>query len=310
MRYVIIIACYLLILIAVVFPATAQQVPSTVDAEHHTIIAFIQPIASKARVLVNDLVIWETESVFGVWVYQVNLTAWLDTEPTKVQIQVHLGNNQQAYCNAELRSGSGNLEKAHILEKVSFSAADTTGNQWNRFNTIIGQELSRPNGAVRPIWAVPHEHRLAQAIKSNSTHLVKVVQNSLQTCSFSELMPLITPALTNQAMMEGVSPGLLIHMMTEMLKRNCIPNIEVADTMRQYHKGRYKDIMAPINYEDLTYRFAKTDQDKRGNLYTPVQAIEFRTSDNRQFNVNVFLSYTDGRRNRRFISRFSFDRTR
>lgn len=309
MRCILILTSYLLILIAGGFPAIAQQVPPKDNAEHEAVIAFIQPVASRARVLVNELVIWETEPVFGVWVYQVNLTPWLDTEPSKVQIQVHLGNNQQAYCKAELRSGAGNSKKIKIVQKVSFSAADTEGNQWNRMNTIIEKTLSRPKGAIRPIWAAPHEHDLGQAIRPKSTDLVKAVQNSLQTCSFSDLMPLITPALTNQAMMEGVSPGLLIHMMKRMLTKHCIPNIKVADTRRQYHKGNYKNIMAPINYKDLTYQFAKTDTGERGNLYSPREAVEFSSEDNRQFNARVFLSYTDAKRNRRFISRFFFDRT-
>lgn len=310
MRWILVMSLISLLLIAGVCPVPAQQVSQNANTDHDSVIAFIQPIASRARILLNDLVIWETEPVFGVWVYQVNLTSWLDTEPSKVQIQVHLGNNKQAYCNAELRSGNGSPANGKILKKISFSAADTKGNQWNRFNTIIEHKLSRPKGSIRPIWAVPHEHELGQVVRSQSVDLVRTVQNSLQTCSISDLMPLIAPALTNQAMMEGISPGLLIHMMQNMLKKHCIPNIEVAETRSQYYKGTYRNIMAPIKYEDLTYRFAKTDKGERENLYTPGQPIEFSTSDNRQFNARVFLSYTDEKRTKRFISRFFFDRTR
>ncbi len=307
--YIVVLWIFYFVIISGVLPTWAQQVSQIDNTEQDYVIAFIHPIASQARILINDLAVWDTDMVFGVWVYQVNLTPWLDTKPSKVEIQVWLGNEKQAYCKAELISGKGSLDKAKILQKISFNAADAEGNKWNRYNTIIKHELSRPKGSIRPIWTAPHEHQLGHVIRSNSVDLVREVQNSLQTGSISDLMPLITPALTNQAVMEGASPELLIHSMENFLKKNCIPNIKMAETRRDYYKSNYKNAMAPIDYKDLTYRFAKTDSGERGNLYTPSQTIEFSTKDNRKFKASVFLSYTDENRNKRFISRFFFDRT-
>ncbi len=291
-------------------PVRAQQdVQTEIDHEQDHIIAFIHPVASRARILIDDLAVWDTDMVFGVWVYQVNLTSWLDTTPSKVEIQVHLGNDYAAYCKAEIKSGKNLLDDKEVLKQISFSASDTEGTGWNRYNTIIELELSRPKGSVRPLWATPHEYDLEHVIRSKSTDLIQEVQTCLQTCSFSDLMPLITPALTNQALMEGVSPELYIQTMLVFLKRHCIRNIKIAATSREYYSSTYQDIMAPIDYEDMSFRFTKTEDGERGNLFKPAATLEFSTEDNRQFKTRIFLSYTNEKRNRRFISRFFFDRT-
>ncbi len=47
-------------------------------------------------------------------------------------------------------------------------------------------------------------------------------------------------------------------------------------------------------------------EDKRGNLYTPKHTIKFKTRGRRGFVARPYLSYTDDKRNRRFVSRFVF----
>ena len=124
-------------------------------------------------------------------------------------------------------------------------------------------------------------------------------------------MTLIDPALTNQAMMEGIPPDLFKQAMRNKLMRYCIPNIPVAETMEDFYRLRYNDRMALPNFETLTYSFMKDPgrEDNRGDVSCPDEPILFATKNNNYYVARIFLSYTDDSRNKRYVSRFLFERT-
>ncbi len=102
----------------------ARQAPDAVNREQTSIIVYLHPVATDVEIRVDDLMIYTTGSVFGVWCYQFNLTSFLDTKPRTVEIMTRLGNKEQAYCEVEVRKISGNPATTTVLAKKTIRGAD------------------------------------------------------------------------------------------------------------------------------------------------------------------------------------------
>ncbi len=300
----------LFILCAVCFRLQVEapaQTPAEANREQTSIIVYLHPVATDVKILVDDLLVHETGSVFGVWCYQFNLTSFLDAKSRTVEIRTQLGNKESAYCDIEVRKIVGNPPKTTILAAKTIRAADLE--HWNNYLTALAIDIALPRESVRPLW-VEHNHvDLKPVVRDTSIELVKEIFTAMQKCDFDSLMTLIDPALTNQAMMEGVPPDLLKQAMRRKLMRYSIANIPVAETMRVFYDAAYTDRMAPLNFNKMTYSFLKdpSREDKKGNLYSPEEPIQFSRKDNNLFVARIFLSYTDDRRDKRYVSRFLFE---
>ena len=86
----------------------ATQAPDAAGREQTSYIVYLHPVATDVEILVDDLMIYKTGSVFGVWCYQFNVTSFLDTKPRTVEIRTRLGNKELAYCDVEVRKIAGN----------------------------------------------------------------------------------------------------------------------------------------------------------------------------------------------------------
>jgi hypothetical protein len=288
----------------------AEQTPSAADRDQTSIIVYLHPVATRVKILVDDLTIHETSHVFGVWCYQFNLTSLLDTKPQTVEIKTQLGNKESAYCDIQVRKIAGNPAKTTILAEKTIRAADLE--TWHNYLTALTINIALPENSVRPLWVEYYNDvDLKPVIRDTSIELVKEIFAAIQKCDFDSLMTLINPALTNQAMMEGTPPDLLKQAMRRKLMRYCIPNIPIDETMRVFYNRNYTDHMAPLNFNKMYYSFIKdpSREDKKGNLYSPEEVIQFSTKDNHLFVARVFLSYIDDRRNKRYVSRFLFEQT-
>jgi len=123
-------------------------------------------------------------------------------------------------------------------------------------------------------------------------------------------MVLIDPALTNQAMMEGVPPDLFKQAMRSKFMRYCIPNIPIAETMEAFYDKTYTDRMAPLNFDIIHYFFIKDPnrEDKKGNLYSPEEPIQFWTKKIISLLPGFFFpALMIGKK--WYVSRFLFDQT-
>jgi hypothetical protein len=287
----------------------AKQAPGAAHREQTSIIVYLHPVATDVEILVDDLIIHKTDSVFGVWCYQFNLTSFLDIKPRTVEIKTRLGNKDSAYCDVEVRKIVGNPAKTTILAKKTIRAADLE--TWNKDLTVLTIDIALPGDSVRPLWVEHNNIDLKPVIRDTSIELVKEIFAAMQKCEFDSLMTLIDPALTNQAMMEGAPPDLFKQAMRRKLMRYCIPNIPVAQTMQDFYQETYTDRMAPLNFDKMYYSFIKDPnrEDKKGNLYSPEEPIQFSTKKNHLFVARMFLSYTDDRKTKRYVSRFLFERT-
>ena len=287
----------------------AEKASGVTNREQTSIIVYLHPVATDVEILVDDLTIHKTDSVFGVWCYQFNLTSFLDTKPRTVEIKTRLGNKDSAYCDVEVRKILGNPAKTTILAKKTIRAADLE--TWNKDLTALTIDIALPENSVRPLWMEYNDVDLKPVIRDTSIELVKEIFTAMQQCDSESLMILIDTALTNQAMMEGVPPDLFKQAMRSKLMRYCIPNIPIAETMQDFYQETYTDRMAPLNFDKMYYSFIKdpSREDKKGNLDSPEEPIQFSTKKNHLFVARIFLSYTDERRNKRYVSRFLFERT-
>jgi hypothetical protein len=149
------------------------------------------------------------------------------------------------------------------------------------------------------------------AVRDTYTGLMKEIFTAMQQCDFESLMVLINPALTNQAMMEGVAPDLFKQALRSKLMRYCIPNIPIAETEQAFYDETYTDRMAPLNFDTMRYFCIRNPgrEDTKGNLYSPEEPIQFWTKKNHLFAARIFLSSTHDGKNKWYVSRFLFDRT-
>lgn len=288
----------------------ARQAPDAVNREQTSIIVYLHPVASDSEIRVNDLPVFTTGSVFGVWCYQFNLTSFLDTKPQTVEIRTGLGNKEQAYCEVEVRKISGNPATTTVLAQKTIRGADLE--TWTSIPiTAVTIDLALPGNSTRPLWMEHNDAMLKPAVRDTYTELLKEIFTAMQKCDVEPIMALIGPALTNQAMMEGAPPDLFKQAMRGKLKRWCIPNISVAETQEAFHDATYSNRMAPLNFEKLHYFCIKDPSraDKKGNLYVPEEPIQFYTKKNHLFAARVFLSSTDDEEKKWYVSRFLFDRT-
>ena len=288
----------------------ARQAPDAVNREQTSIIVYLHPVASDAEIRVNDLPVFTTGSVFGSWYYQFNVTSFLDTKPRTVEIRTGLGNKEQAYCEVEVRKISGNPATTTVLAKKTIRGADLE--TWTSIPiTAVTIDLALPGNSTRPLWMEHNDAMLKPAVRDTYTELLKEIFTAMQKCDVEPLMALIDSALTNQAEMEGAPPDLFKQAMRGKLKRWCIPNIPVAETMEAFHDETYSNRMAPLNFEKVHYFCIKDPgrADKKGNLYVPEEPIQFYTKKNHLFAARVFLSCTNDGSKKWYVSRFLFDRT-
>ncbi len=287
----------------------ARQAPDMANQEQTSFIVYLHPVATDVEILVDDLAIYKTGSVFGVWYYQFNLTSFLDTKPRTVEIKTRLGNKEVAYCDAEVRKIAGNPAQTTILAKKTIRAADLE--IWNKDLTALTIDLALPDNSMRPRWMEYTDADLKPAVRDTTIELMKEIFTAMQQGDFASLMVLIDPALTNQAMMEGVPPDLFKQAMRSKLMRYCIPNIPIAETIQAFYDNTYTDRMAPLNFDNMHYSFIKNpnSEDKKGNLYSPEEPIQFWTRKNHLFTARVFLSSTHDEGKKWYVSRFLFDRT-
>ena len=287
----------------------ARQAPDMANREQTSFIVYLHPVATDVDILVDDLAVYKTGSVFGVWCYQFNLTSFLDTKPRTVEIRVRLGNNDVAYCDAEVRKIAGNPAQTTILAKKTIRAADLE--VWNKDLPALTIDLALPENSARPLWTEYTDADLKTAARDTYVELMKQIFTAMQQCDFESLMALIDPALTNQALMEGVPPDLLKQAMSGKLKRWCIPDIHVAETMDDFYYKTYTNRMAPLDFANMHYFCIKDPgrADKKGNLYVPEEPIQFYTKKNHLFAARVFLSCTNDGSKKWYVSRFLFDRT-
>jgi hypothetical protein len=279
-------------------------------ASQRQIVVYVHTVATTVTVTVDGLTIHRTGQPFGVWNYQFNLSSWLDTEPHTLAVLVHFGNAETAYCTIEVRSApAGDPAAGTILAKKTVRAREA--DHWNRTTSVVSLEIARPAGNVRPLWFDHDQADLQAVTRDRSEELVKEVFDALRSCNLDALMTLVDPALTNQALMEGADPELVKQTTRARLRRDCIPGIAVAKTRPDFHQAAYEDVLAPLDFGKLVYKFTRdeTRSDRRGSLFTPTEPIVFKTKDNREFVAGLFLSYTDDKRNRRFVSRFLFERS-
>ncbi len=298
-----------LLLLALGFASTPWAMEQPTVAPQEQVIVSIHSVATRVSIAVDNLVIQQTDSVFGVWNYQFNLSSWLDTEPQTVTVTANFGNRDKAYCTVQIRRmPAGNPDASTILAEKMLRGSDVekTGG-----NTVLALDIARPQGAVRPLWADYSQADLQGVIRKKSLDLVREVFEAIQACDLERLLALIGPALTNQALMEGADPELVKRSFLALLRRDCIPRIPVAAKINAYHNSSYEDIMAPLEFDKMVYKFSldESREDKRGNLYTPTKTIVFKNRFNEGFIARPFLSYTDDSRKQRFISRFLFQRT-
>ena len=289
--------------------AAAPQAPDTAGREQTSFIIYLHPVATDVEILVDDLVISKTGSVFGVWCYQFNVTSFLDSKPRTVEIRTRLGNKDTAYCDAEVRKIEGNPAKTTPLAKKTIRAADLE--TWNKDLAALTIEIALPEKSTRPLWAEYNDVDLKPALRDTYVELMKETFTAMQQGDLESLMVLVGPALTNQAMMEGAPPDLLKQAMRSKLQRYCIPNIPVAATEQAFYDETYADRMAPLNFETLGYFCIKEPgrEDTKGNLYSPEEQIRFYTKKNQLFVARVFISCTHDGSKKWFVSRFLFDRT-
>lgn len=301
----------LLILCGICSPlpvAAAGQAPDAANPEQTSFIVYLHPVASDMEILVDDLTVYKTGSVFGVWCYQFNVTSFLDTKPQTIEIRTRPGNKDAAYCDVEVRKIEGNPDKTTILAKKTLRAADLE--IWNKDLTVLTIDLALPEQSRRPLWVDYTDADLRPAARDTSNELLQEIFTAMQQCDFESLMDLLDPALTNQAMMEGVPPELFKQAMRSKLKRYCIPNIPVAETMQAFYDTTYTDRMAPLDFDKMRYFCIKDPSraDKKGNLYLPEEPIQFYTKKNHLFAARIFLSRADDGRKKWYVSRFLFDR--
>lgn len=288
-------------------PIPAEASTDTARYEH--VVVYVHAVASTVSVELDGLPIRSTDQVFGVWNYQFNLSSWLDTEPQTVEVVARLGNPQGAYCTVEVRASSaGGADAAQILARKTLHGNEVEN--WARANPVVSLRLARPAGTVRPLWADHRQVDLRAVTRNRTADLVREVFGAARSCDLDTLMSLVEPALANQALMEGARPELVEYATRALLRRDCIPRIAVAKTRRAFRDASYEDVMAPLDFRKLLYKFLQdpSRSDGRGNLYTPKDPILIKTRDNREFLVQPFFSYTDETRERRFISRFVFER--
>ena len=109
--------------------------------------------------------------------------------------------------------------------------------------------------------------------------------------------------------MEGAPPDLLKQSMRSKLKRYCIPNIPIAETTQAFYNQTYTDRMVPLDFDNMHYSCIKdpNSEDMKGNLYLPEEPIQFFTKKNDLFVARVFISCTNDRRKKWYVSRFLFD---
>jgi len=212
-----------------------------------------------------------------------------------------------AYCDAEVRKIEGNPAKTTILAKKTIRAADLE--VWNTDLTALTIDLALPAPSRRPLWMEYTDADLKPVARDTSNELLKEIFTAMQQCDFESLMPLIDPALTNQAIMEGVGPDLFKQAMRSKLKRYCIPNIPVAETTQDFYDKTYTDRMAPLDFDKMRYFYIKDPgrADRKGNLCVPEEPIQFYTKKNHLFAARIFLSCTDDGRKKWYVSRFLFD---
>ena len=286
----------------------AGQAPSAERPEQTSFIVYLHPVASDMEILVNGLPVYQTGSVFGVWCYQFNVTSFLDTKPKRVEIRTQPGNNDAAYCDVEVWKIAGTQATPTILAKKTLRAADLE--DWNKWLTVVTLDLALPEQSPRPLWVETLDTDLGPVFRDTPAALLKEVFTALQRGDVESLMALIDPALTNQAMMEGAPSDLLKQAMRSKLLRYCIPNIHVTETLQDFRDQNYTDRMAPLDVQNLRYACMKEpgSEDKNGNIYLPVEPIQFLTKKNRLFAARVFLSCTNDESNRWYVSRFFFDR--
>jgi hypothetical protein len=289
--------------------AAARQAPDAANREQTSFIVYLHPVATDMEILVDDLAIYKTGSVFGVWCYQFNLTSFLDTKPRTVEIRTRLGNKDVAYCDAEVRKIAGNPAQTTILAKKTIRAADLE--VWNRDLTALTIDLALPENSMRPQWMESTEADLTATVRDTPIELLKEIFTAIQQGDFESLMVLIDSALTNQAMMEGVPPNLFKQAMRSKLMRYCITNIPIAETMEAFYDKTYTDRMAPLDFDNMHYYCIKdpSREDRKGNLYLPEEPIQFWTKKNHLFTARVFLSSTHDEGKKWYASRFLFDRT-
>jgi hypothetical protein len=289
-------------------PGLCAQAETPPD-QQEVVIVYVHAVATRVSVVLDGLTIHRTESVFGVWNYQFNLSSWLDTEPHTLAVEARLGNKDSAYCSIEVRAGpSGDPATARMLAEKTLRGSDTE--HWNRANTVVSLEIARPPRSIRPLWVEREGANLQGVSQSRSAALVKELFDSLRQCDLETLLGLIGPALANQAAMEGAEPELVRQTTLARLQRDCIPGIAVAESRQAFLGASYQTLMAPLDFDDMTYRFIRDEsrEDGRGNLFTPTEPIRFKNAANQEYVVRPFLSYTDDRRSRRFVSRFLFER--
>jgi len=275
-----------------------------------SIIVYLHPVGTDVAVLVDDLPIHKTDTVFGTWCYQFNLTSFLDTTPRTVTIRTRLNKKDLSYCEIEVRQISGDPSEIIILAEKTIRPADLS--TLYAYETALTLEVALPQGSVRPIWAENGGGGLTTEARSTPLELVKEIYTALQKGDVDSLMPLIDPALTDQARMEGAPPDLFKAAMRRKLQQYLIPGIPVAGTMDAFSKETFADLMAPLNVDKLRYYFMKDParEDKQGNLYSPEEPIQFLTRENHIFAARIFFSYTDARRDRQYVSRFLFEQTK
>jgi len=289
--------------------AAAPQAPDAAGREQTSFIVYLHPVATDVEILVDDLAIYKTGSVFGVWCYQFNVTSFLDSKPRTVEIRTRLGNKDAAYCDAEVRKIERNPAKTTLLAKKTIRAADLE--TWNKNLAALTIEIALPEKSTKPLWEEYIEADLKPAMRDTYVELMKETFTAMQQGDLESLMTLIGPALTNQAMMEGAPPDLLKQAIRSKLQRCCIPNISVAATERDFYDETYTDRMAPLNFETMGYFCIKEPgrENTKGNLYSPEEPIRFYTKKNQLFVARIFISCTHDGSKKWFVSRFLFDRT-
>jgi len=290
--------------------ATPSHGGGSEAAAQQQVFVYVHAVATTVRVKVDGLSVRRTDHVFGVWNYQFNLSSWLDTEPQQIEVVAYFGNPKVAYCTVEVRSSpTGDARDATILTRKTLHARDL--DKWSGATPVVSLQIARPPGDVRPLWADHTEVDLRAVTRSRTADLVKEVFDAVRGCRLDALMDLVDPALTNQALMEGADPELVKQGTRALWQRDCIPGVAVAATRQAFYRASYEDVMTPLDFKKLVYDFSRDESrsDKRGNLYTLTDPIVIKASDNREFVVRPFFSYTDGARNRRFVSRFLFERS-
>lgn len=199
-----------------------EQTPGSANQAQTSIIVYLHPVATDVEIMVDDLLTFNTGSVFGVWCYQANLTSFLEAKPRTVHIKTRLKDRESSYCDIEVRKiTAGDIAKTLILVEKTIRVADmeALNKKPTEYLTALTIDIALSESTIRPLWDETDGVDLKPVIRDTSIGLVQEIYSAMQKCDFHSMMKLIDPALTNQAIMEVIPPEIFKQAMRNKLMR-------------------------------------------------------------------------------------------